>query len=151
MITGEAAFLTNVLLGREDAVIFCQRLAEVAQVWDDLIDKDKPITEKQINNAFINCLLRIPCMPFYQDNFGHLQPVIQNAVYDWLTANELEQGNDHAKSMAFVLRDAITSVAIQCAFLVGGHEHAIEQGPKIRRFFHDEPLSAYMKGLEVQV
>lgn len=148
MALTEEQFLNEVLLGRSDAVLFCLLLGEISQTWDDLIDQDKPVGKERIHAAFMATLLRLPVMPFYIDNFQSLYPIIQISIYDWMTANELEQGNEHSKTLAFVLRDSLTAVVVQCAYLVGGHEHAIKQAPIIRARFHDEKLSAYLNGLE---
>ena len=45
--------------GNQDALSVYRMLVDLAHIWDDLVDKDKPIGETEINNAFliwaINC------------------------------------------------------------------------------------------------
>ena len=64
-------------------------------IWDDLIDKDKPITDASINQAFINAFIKLPRNPFYQANFGILNPLMESAFVHWFAANELESKKEH--------------------------------------------------------
>lgn len=140
----ETALLMRVLRNHQPAVELCGMLARVSQVWDDLYDGD-PVSGEQINDAFVTLLLRLPTQPFYVEHFTRLYPVIQHAVYDWMTANEFEKGRDaHELSLGFVLRDSLIAVVTQCAYIVGGHAHAIQVAPEIRRFFHDEAIASYI-------
>lgn len=144
----EEQFLDEVLLGRNDAILVCRLLGQISQTWDDLIDQDRHVPPKAINEAFTAAVIRLPALPFYREHFGELQPLLRQCFIDWMTANQLERTKSHHdRSMAFVLRDSLVSVVVHCAFLVGGHEHAIAVAPRIRRFFHDETLETYIGGL----
>ena len=146
----EAQFLREVLLGREDAVIVCRLIGQISQTWDDLIDKDRTVSDSEVNAAFTAALIRLPAQPFYREHFLELQPVMRQAVIDWQTANAMEDGGDgHDLSLAFVLRNTLVSFTVHCAFLVGGHEHAVKAAPQIRRYFHDETLEQYIGGFHV--
>jgi hypothetical protein len=106
------------LLGDNDAHIFCAALWDLCLVWDDLIDKDKPISDTDINTAFISALITIPRNPFYQKNMHELVPIMQTYIYDWLDANAMEA---EAKSeIAYVIRSGMGNIVTTCARLVGG-------------------------------
>lgn len=141
----QTEFLRKVLKGTEDAVVFCGLLGEISQVLDDLVDGDKAVAEDEIERAFFLALIELPRNPFYARHYAALNPMIQAAFAAWQDANVLERGNDHDKTLAFVLRDMLTDVAVACAYLIGGYEWAREVGPDIRRFFHDETLGTYLR------
>jgi hypothetical protein len=66
------------------------------------------------------------------------------ALQDWRDSVTLErEGDPHGRSLAFVLRDQLTGLVVQCAYLVGGSAWMAEVSAGIRRYFHDETLSAY--------
>ena len=144
---GEREFLLDALKGNESAVDFCLLLGGIQQVWDDLVDGDKAVTAGRINQALIGAIIGLPLNGFYCRHFGELQPIMRVGIMDWMTANALERGDDHDKTLAFMLRDSIVSIVVQCAYLVGGHDWAISKAPSIRRYFHDETLAEYSLGL----
>lgn len=137
--------LLKYLKGNTDAVRFCIDIAFIAHVWDDLIDKDNPRTDNDINNAFKAALIDIPSNPFYLANISDLRPLMYNAILQWQDANKLEKdGNHHDKHMAYMLRASIVQIFSYCAFLCGGSEWAEEVGPDIRRVY-EEDLFEYLK------
>lgn len=138
-------FIREVLKGNEDATRLCLLLFAISQTWDDLIDEG---ASADVNQMMVATLLELPANPFYCEHHAKLMPVIQTAVIDWLTANDLEQGSAHERTLAFVLRDSLSAVVIQCAAIIGGISWAIAQAPRIRRFNHDEHLSTYLEGLK---
>lgn len=144
----EREFLRDVLRGNDAAVAFVEMLGDVSQTWDDLVDADFEVEPARITTAFRIALLELPLQPFYAAHFQRLFPLVEAAVMDWLTANQLEAGDRHDRSVAFVIRDSLTAVVIAAAGIVGGPDWAIGRAAEIRRFFHDEALETYLEGLE---
>lgn len=143
----ERDFLLKVLKSHAAAISFCELVFAISQTWDDLIDGDVEVTKEQVNDAFFRAVIELPANPFYQAHFAMLHPLLQAAIYDWLTANELERGSAHDKTLAFVLRDSLTAVVTQCAAIIGGHQWAIAAAPEIRRYFQDETLQQFVGGM----
>lgn len=142
----EKTFLLQVLGGQADAVAFCQSLARISQIVDDLHDQDKPVAASTIKAMAWEVLVQLPSNPFYQRHFPTLQGMVRGALNDWFDSTVFEaSGNGHDLSLAFVLRDSLTGVVSQCAYLVGGYNHMITVSPQIRRYFHDETLPAYIR------
>jgi hypothetical protein len=50
--------------GNTDALNLFHHLVELIHIWDDLIDKDKPVSDEQINKAFLIALVYMPSNPF---------------------------------------------------------------------------------------
>lgn len=145
----ETEFLNTVLRGEQAAVRFCLTLFSISQTLDDLIDKDREATEFEIFSAFWNSLIELPANPFYRQYEPYLRPLMASAMQDWRDSVALERsGSEHCKTIAFVLRDQLTSVVVQCAYLVGGQNWAATVGPDIRNYFHDETLGDYINGLQ---
>ncbi len=141
----ERAFLFEVLLGNVDAVEFCDLIFGISQTWDDLVDGDKKVTPAKINKVFMDAMIRLPQQQFYARHYPQLFPVLQSCLYDWLTANELERGSEHEKTLAFVLRDSLSAIVVYCASIIGGHDHAIAVAPAVRKYLHDETLGDYLE------
>lgn len=144
----EAQFLQEVLKGDAGAILLCQHLFEISQIWDDLIDGSY-VGKEQINRAFWLALIELPHNPFYVKHLTYLRPLLQHFVMDWFDANALEQRDDHQRNIAFVLRDSVGAIVSHCAFIVGGYDWMRQVSPEIREHIFDEPLENYKKGLEI--
>ncbi len=147
-------FLNQVLLGNKSAVDFCKILFNVSQVLDDLIDKDKEITDEEIFKSYWLCLIDLPSNPFYIKHAPMLVPLMQAFMVDYRDSVTLEraknynaQNNDHGKNIAFTLRDSIGSVVTHCALMVGGYDHMAAVSAQIRLFIFDESLEDYKEAL----
>lgn len=126
----EVDFLAEVLKGNQNAVNFLLTLFQISQAWDDIVDGDKHVAT---DKALFNAVIVLPANLFYQKHFNQLHPILQTAAYDWLAANVLEKGTTHDRTLAFVLRDSLTAIVQQCAYIVGGHEWAIHPLQRERR------------------
>jgi len=144
--TDERGFLIWVMQGNGEAVAFLEQVFRISQVWDDIIDGDKEVPREAVNKAFWEAIT-LPENPFYARHFDKLQPVMQVAMADWMAANQLEKGDAHDRNIAFVIRDNLASLIMQCARLVGGFDWAQEIAPAIRRHIHEESLEEYKEGL----
>ncbi len=145
----EAAFLRRVLKDDPGAVAFCLTVARVSQTLDDLIDRDKPVTDDQIIATFWDALFTLPSNPFYQRHFGTLNPAMRSVLIEWLDATALERsGDDHGRNVAFALRDTMATLVIQVALLVGGYDWMRQVSVPIRRHAHDESLEQYKQELD---
>lgn len=136
------------LLGNAEAIQFVVRVFRALHVWDDLIDRDKPLTDDEINSVFWDLLVVLPTDPFYTRNIALLNSTLVNAIVNWHIANKLErEGDDKDKSIAFILRGAYIDILSASAFVVGGMEWIKAVGPAIRRWAHEETFTEYMENL----
>jgi len=123
------------LKGDRHALLFCLDLLWIAHVWDDLIDKDKVLSDEVINQTFLKSLASIPSNPFYQQCQAFLMPMIFNAIVLWLEANELKRGNLDQKAVAFCLDNAVIEIIHFCILLKGQSEWARENAPEFWQLF----------------
>lgn len=139
------------LKGNAEAVAFFDGMTKVAQVWDDLIDRDRQTTPAEINEAFWLALVLLPRNAFYRANFAELGPLVASAIVNWHGANALEQdGSDADLDIAFVARSEYVNLLLQAALLVGGMDWAIAVAPVVRRHCHSEGREAYRTHLAAQ-
>jgi len=122
-----ADFLHRWLKDDADAVNFCLSILSVCGVWDDLIDGDNVALPEDITNAFSIMLVSLPNNPFYNYYKAELQPFIEQGVYDWLAANELEK--DKELTVSYALRLSYAPVVKRAIYLKGGLDWAA-QGAK---------------------
>ena len=140
--------LARVLQGNFDAIAFCETLFAISQILDDIVDGDKPLTTNDVYQAFWLALIELPINPFYRHFEHFVRPLMAGALQDWRDSVTLERdGDHHGRSLAFVLRDQLTGLVVQCAYLIGGSAWMAEVSAGIRRFFHDETFSAYNQEL----
>lgn len=146
----EHDFLVEVLQGNMAAVAFCENLFRISQIWDDLVDGDKPVPTAAKNEAFWRALISVNENPFYFKHAQELLPLVRSAIVDWMDANDLERQDDHGRDIAFTLRDAIGAIVIHCAYIIGGFPLMRKVSVDVRRRIHDESLGEYKAKLEAR-
>jgi hypothetical protein len=137
--------------GHPDAAAFLITLIEILHAWDDLIDRDKPVSPEMINWAFWRALVELPRNCFYQEHFHDLNPILGMAIQNWHAANLMESTESEAdKEISFILRSAYADIVIQAAYLVGGYEWSRQVSVPVRREFHKEGYAGYRNNLAKQ-
>lgn len=137
------------LKGNEDAVSCFMLLRDVLHFWDDLIDKDREITDEQINRSMFKAIVSLPSNPFFRQYQDYLLPTLVNAIGNWHAANKFEKTDDgKLLEVAFVIRSDYANLLIQSAYIVGGHDWMVYVTPLIRSMWTSENFSAYMANLQ---
>lgn len=132
--------------GNEEAARFVAQLCDVAHTWDDLIDRDTPVSEEAINRCFESALLRIPANPFYQTHFAALSPLLFTGVLGYLTANRMERSGDaHQIEIAHGLRYAVAHVAVFAIAVTNPPEKVHEMLPEVWMWLMPERFADYLK------
>ena len=147
----EEEFIRKVLQGHEDAISFCSILFYVSQIWDDIVDGDKPVSEQDKHFAFRSLLVDIPRNPFYQQCFFDLIPLFDASITDWLASNTLRGGSERDRQVAYVLRDRVSIILTYCAGIVGGASWKAQVAPIIHRHVFEEPYEQYRQEAPAQV
>lgn len=122
--------------GNQSAARFCADMAEIAHVWDDLVDADKPVSSAEADRIFRKMVLEVPANEFYRANFGFLHPVMVMVWGQWSAANGMETHPIRGdREKAFMLRASLYQLFHACAVVCGGLDWAAQIGPEIYRFY----------------
>lgn len=150
----DRAFMLHAFCGNQAAVEYVLMVARVADVWDNLIDRDVPVSDKDINDAFWTLAIELPGNQFYRTYMDDLRPVMATGILNWMTANKIERSpagspDEHrAIEIAHVIRYGIADVALMAALLCGGREWAAEVGPELRLRSQRSDLNEYINSLK---
>jgi len=130
------------------AVQFVLSIGDAAELWDDLIDQDKPINTTDVNRVFTTLTTVLPLNPFFDAYKPQLIPLLVAGINAWHDATALEKGSDNDKALAYVLRDWYVELTMFVVYLTQGQDVMRAVSLDIRRFFSQhESLSDYMEKL----
>ncbi len=132
--------------GNQDALNMYRMFVDLSHLWDDLVDKDKDISEDQINNAFLICLVYLPANPFYQTIQQQVLPMWLTVVSAFQTANHFEREKDpHGIEIAHSLRYAAGNIMAYAVHVCVGAEKAKEILPDMWKSVFYERFDDYRK------
>jgi hypothetical protein len=114
------------------------------ELWDDLIDKDKPVTDSSLNGVFVDLLFWLPQNPFFNAHKAHLLPVIMTCINAWMDSNTLQHAdNARARQAAWWLKQMGVELYGTVALLMGGFDHMREVSLQARHVLAHEDFSDY--------
>lgn len=132
--------------GNTDALALAMAVIRIADVWDDLVDRDEDVTESDINEAFVLALVELPRNPFYRAHMDELLPLMESGVLNWLTANRLEAlGGERELEIANIIRHDIGDLFLHMARLIGGFGWATEIAPELKLLVQNDTLKQYLE------
>ncbi len=145
----DVEFLNYAFKGNTAATDYVLAISKAADVFDNLIDKDTPVSDSDVINSLWLLAVEIPRNPFFQAFANDLLPVTATGIMNWMTANKLEQRAEHiAIEIAHVIRYSIADVVILAALLCGGREWAAEVGPELRLRSQRSDFNEYINSLK---
>jgi len=132
--------------GNQDAFNMYQGFVDLAHIWDDLIDKDKPVSSDKINRAFLTCLVYLPANPFYRAIQDAILPMWLVVVSSFETANKFEQDKDpHGIEISHSLRYAAGNIVAYAIHVCIGPEEAKKVLPDMWKAVFYERFDEYRK------
>lgn len=132
--------------GNVDALNMYRMFIDLSHVWDDMVDKDKDLTEDQTNNAFLICLVYLPSNPFYQLIQRDIMPMWISVVSAFETANQFEKTKDeHGIEIAHNLRYAAGHILAYAVNVCVGPDKAKEVLPELWKDIVFERIDDYRK------
>lgn len=135
--------------GDRAAADFIHCAVDVLHFWDDLVDRDKVLSDDAVNQAMHKALIVLPRNPFYAQNFSVLNTVLMNSITNWMVANKFERdGGEYERRIAYILRSSYVDLITSAALIVGGPVWAVEVGGKIRHYAHKETYEGYLSNLQ---
>ena len=143
--------ITEAVCGDATAAQFLSDILNVAHFFDDLIDRDRVVTDSTILRAMQMVLIDLPRNRFYADHFDNLNPLVVIAMTNWQIATRLEREDDNPlPECTFIIRSSYVDLVTQVATICGGYEHGINVGIKARAITHGETFAGYLKNLELE-
>jgi len=134
--------------GDTSAVWFIRQFGDICEVFDDLIDKDKPVTDADIARTLFVALTELPINPFFDKYKYQLIPIIVTGINAWLDANKLEKGSPNDRAFSYVLRDWYAEVIAYVVYICRGRDYMRAVSMEVRSFFtHHETLEQYRENL----
>lgn len=130
--------------GNKDAANMFEIFADLSHIWDDLVDKDQPVSKDQINHAFLCCLFYLQANPFYRSIQDQVLPMWLSVVSAYDTANQFEQAKDpHGIEIAHGLRYAAGHIIAYAVHMCVGAEKAKEYMPDVWKEIYFERFDDY--------
>ena len=138
--------------GNQDALNMFRMLVDLAHTWDDLVDRDSPVSDAEVNNAFLVCLVYLQANPFYRSIQEQIWPMWLTVVSAYETANTFEKNKDpHGIEIAHTLRYAAGHIIAYAVHACVGAEKAKEVLPEVWKNVVHERYEDYRKEhLDVQ-
>lgn len=149
----EHPIVATALSGNADALEFVRRVALILHTHDDAIDRDVPLSDADLNAAFVQALVDLPRNRFYREHFDLLNAILLNAIMNWRIANELERQQSPSEDdlrISFVVRSSYVDLVGMCAIIIGGLEWAVRCGVELRRWAHAEGYERYVENLAAE-
>jgi hypothetical protein len=132
--------------GNTDALNMFYTIVDLAHVWDDLIDRDKPVSDFDVNRAFLSALVYLPANPFYNRIQTQVLPLWMTVISAYETANKFENDKDeHGLEIAHNLRYAPGHIVVFMSQACLGYEKAQEFMPEIWKTIVDDRIDDYRK------
>lgn len=140
------ASLEEMFLGNEEAIRFMETISIWTHLYDDLIDKDKEVSEEFVHEVMWKIMVGLPMNKFYTDNARLLAPIVATGILNWRGANEMEQiGSKEELYIAHVTRYSINDLALMVMTILGGSLHAARYARDARLAFQRDTLAHYLK------
>lgn len=137
--------LQDLLCHNADAVALYLHVARWSHTYDDLVDKDKPVSPEALHVFVWRMLFDIPLNPFFAANQTILRPLLMTGILNWIASNEMEaSGEKEQLRVAHVIRYSGADVLFACMVLTGGIAHARLNACKARLMIQDETWLHYV-------
>jgi hypothetical protein len=130
--------------GNQDALNMYRMFIVMLHTWDDLVDKDNPVGEIDINHAFLIALAYLPANPFYQVIQRDILPMWLMVVSAYETANHFERVKDeHGVEISHTLRYAAGNIIAYAVHICLGPDKAREVIPDVWKDMVSERYDEY--------
>lgn len=121
--------------GNAEACTLAMNIISVLHIWDDLIDKDKSLTDEEINGAFLTALVSIGGSTLWTPDIA---ANMFNVYLRWHDANVIEkrkQATDNELAKAWMLRAGCYDLFVLLAVKLYGLDWGNHIGPIVRDWY----------------
>lgn len=138
--------MMEIMAGNADAVSMMGAIAVWSHVYDDLIDKDKPVSDNHIHQAMWTFLAELPENPFFRAHQDTFRPVLMAGVMNWHAANQMEKsGCLEQLRLAHAIRYSICDIAYLAMIFAGGLDHAVANASRCRLLMQYDTWNNYFQ------
>lgn len=123
-------------------------LLDVSQVWDDLVDKDKPVSQEEIDTAFLYSLQYIPTHKYWSPA---LHCMLNSVYLRWYAANCIERdcsADNNELAKAWMLRAGLFDLFEMLSMQLHGIDFARSNARLIRQYYGERLDSFLLEVLE---
>lgn len=130
--------------GDAHALRYLATMMDAVEIWDDLIDKDKPVADADINGLFVSLMIGLPQNSFFDQNKSFLLPITLMCVNAWFDANALQKSADaRLRQRAWWLKQMGVELYGAVAYLCGGFDHMRRISQEARVLLMHEDFSTF--------
>lgn len=140
------ALFERIYKGDKHTMSVALAIIKMLHTWDDLIDKDKPVTDAQVNMAFLDALTTIGGSPLWDSEMaGHMR----NVYLRWHSANciEAEKLSDNHLAKAWMLRAGCYDLFVMLAVKQYGVQWGETVAPLVYDFY-GETLKEFLEEMQ---
>lgn len=140
VIPGDTAqkILEDCCKGNADAFRFCQIFFVWCHVFDDVLDRDKPVAYADAVTANWALISELSSNPFWLKNSARLLPLVSAGASSSISSEEFKLREDVRDRMASqVLKSGYLEVYWEVAHICGGWHHKLDMVRKHRAFDFD--------------
>lgn len=132
--------------GDQDAENFLRAMWSFLHLYDDLVDRDRPVSIAQAAAELANLFTTLLYNPFFARSKDALFPLMISMINRWVDGDEWEQREGLFDQVASsVIRCGDVDLYLMVAFLTGGWEH-MRRVRGARSYDTNEKLEALLRG-----
>lgn len=132
--------------GNQEALDLYNATALIAEMWDNLIDKDKEVSDEDVHKLMNAALIGLPLNPFFLKHNATFYPLLITSAASYVASTKLEKSSDPLEvEHAHMLRFSIYMMPLLAAILAGGLEHGIEMMVKCATTMMPEGVGTFLK------
>lgn len=126
----------------DDAHDWLMGMWNVAQVFDDMADGDKP-DRADVDRALCDALVNLPENQFYLAHRHILLPLVALAVLKWKASDDMERAGE-VGALSYVWRAGFYDLVLACVQIVHGIDNAMDIAANVARLY-GEKFDDYMR------
>lgn len=116
--------LVQAASGNDDALRWLWSFWCFSQMFDDLVDRDKPVAHGDAARELARFVEQVALSPFFRQHAASLTALLVSAINRWLTGDEMARSEQQeARTLARAVRCGDLDVVLHVAYLVGGWDH----------------------------
>ena len=138
--------LLELMAGNKDAAAMLEAISFWSHIYDDLIDRDKPVSDTDIHKAMWVLLVDLPRNPFFRAHETEFRGALVTGVMNWHAANQMEKsGCVEQLRIAHAIRYSAGDVAFLAMVFAGGEAHAIANASRCRLLMQHDTWQNYIQ------